>query len=239
MVDDNQESLEVNQPTETNARHEEQQSLLLKLAERTVLQAEALAQEIAEHARQEGETEGARLLAQYAEQAKSEADEAIELAKRRAETIINEATAQALIESEEILKKARSEGEDMLAKAQVEAREILGRAQQEAVDIVKASQARADGTESDARLKAEFVVRQTTQIVADGIRSAVLETCNKILPTVNKLEIESLEIRSDAHYGEDGDPDELALDSPPDAQHTDAESPQKPPGRRARTPDKP
>ena len=66
MVDDNQESLEVNQPTETNAQHEEQQSLLLKLAERTVLQAEALAQEIAEHARQESETAGARLLAQYA-----------------------------------------------------------------------------------------------------------------------------------------------------------------------------
>ena len=101
MAENSQESqgLEAGPQPEATPREGDRQSLLLQLAERTVLQAEALAKEITDHARQESEAEGAKILAQYTEQAKAEAQHAIELAQRRSETLINEATAQALADS--------------------------------------------------------------------------------------------------------------------------------------------
>jgi len=115
-------------------------SLLEKLAEQTVLQAEALAQEITDNARQESEAEGIKVLAEYSEQAKAEAQQTIELAERRSETLISEAIAKAHAQSEEILGKARSKS-----------KKILDRARQEALAIIDASQTRANSTESDAR----------------------------------------------------------------------------------------
>ena len=226
------ENSQVSQPLEVVPQAEgspiegDKQSMLLKLAERTVLQAEALAQEIIDHARQESEAEVAKILAQYTEQAKAEAQQTTESAQRRSETLLDEAAAEALSESEKTVKKAQSESEKMLSKAQsdsekmlskaqsesekmlskaqseseeglgkaqTESQEILGRARQDALAIINASQARADSTESKARLRAEFIIRQTTQNVADGIRSAVLETCNNLLLTVEDFGKETSE----------------------------------------------
>ena len=211
MADNSQESqgTVVGQQPDATTREGDRQSMLLKLAERTVLQAEALAQEITDHARQESEAEGARILAQHTEQAQAEAQVTMESAQRQSETIIDNASAEALAESEKTLSeaqsesakifakaqsesdamfsKARSESEEGLAKAQAEGREMLDKARQEALAIVNASQTRADSTASNAKLKAEFVIRQTTQNVAEGIRSAVLEICDNLLPTVEEI----------------------------------------------------
>jgi cell division septum initiation protein DivIVA len=198
----------------------DRQATLLKLAERTVLQAEALAQEITENARKASEAEGIKILAQYTEQAKAEANQTIESAQTQGEAIHNQATAAARTDSEKMLSKAQADGEKMLSKAQAdsekmlrkaqtesddmlskaqsdkdeglskaqsEAQEILGRAQQDAQAVINASQIRADSTESKSRLKAEFMIRQTTQSVADGVRSAVLETCNNLLVTLEEF----------------------------------------------------
>ena len=81
----------------------DKQSMLLKLAERTVVQAEALAQEITDHARQESEAEGAKIIAQASEKAKAEADQTVENAKRRSETMVTKAAAEAQDESEKTL----------------------------------------------------------------------------------------------------------------------------------------
>ena len=189
MVKISQESLrpEVEPPPGGTSGEAGRQSLLEKLAERTVLQAEALAQEITDNARRESEAEGIKVLAEYSEQAKAEARQTIELAERRSETLINEAIAKAHAKSEEILGKAQSEGQQVLGKAQSEGQEVLGKAHQEALAIINASQARANSTETNATLKAEFIIKQTTQSVADGIRSAVLEICNNLLPTLDEL----------------------------------------------------
>lgn len=222
MAEINHESQEFEVAPKVGAapKEDDRQSLLLQLAERTVLQAEALAKEITDRARQESEAEGARLLAEYVEQAKAEALRETEAARRRSETILSESTAQALSESERTLSEARSEsektlsdarsesdrllglarsesdeslgkahteGREFLGKAQIEVKEVLGKAQQEALTIVNSAQARADSTESNARLKAEFIIRQTTQNVADEIKSAVLETCNSLLPALGNL----------------------------------------------------
>ncbi len=210
MVENSQGSqgVEAGQQPEATPKEGDKQSLLLKLAERTVLQAEALAQEITDHARQESEAEGAKILAESTDKAKSEARQTIESAQVQSETLLKEAAAEALAESEKTLKQARSESEKMLSKAQsesekmlskarseseegldkaqTESQEILGRARQEALVIIKTSQTRAESAESDARLKAEFMIRQTTQNVAEGIRSAVLEICNNLLPAVEE-----------------------------------------------------
>ena len=127
------------------------QSTLEKLAERTVLQAEALAQEITDNARRESEAEGIKVLAEYSEQAKAEAQQTIELAERRSETLINEAIAKAHAKSEEILGKAGSKSDQILSKARSKSDQILSKAHQEALAIITDSQAQANSTETNAR----------------------------------------------------------------------------------------
>jgi F0F1-type ATP synthase membrane subunit b/b' len=225
MAENDQESQGHDASTQPDASADKQ-SMLLKLAERTVVQAEALAQEITDHARQESEAEGAKIIAQASEKAKAEAEQTIENSKRRSETIISEAAAEAQDESEKTLKnsqsesekmftKAQSDSEKMLSKAQADSekllssakadieanlgstqndvQEILSKARLEAQAIINSSQTRAESTESNARLQAEFLIRQTTQSVADGIRSSVMEICNALLPTVEEFGKDSQE----------------------------------------------
>lgn len=219
MAENNQESQGLDGNTQPEASGDKQ-SMLLKLAERTVVQAEALAQEITDHARQESEAAGAKIIAEASEKAKAEAQQTIDSAKRHCETMVSEAASEALAESEKTLGNARSESEKMLSRAQSDseklvnkakedseklltnaksdseadlssannqAQEILAKARQEAQSIISASQTRAASAESKARLQAEFIIRQTTQNVSEGIRASVLEICNNLLPTVEGM----------------------------------------------------
>mgnify|MGYP001158460707 CR=1 FL=1 len=120
----------------------DKQSMLLKLAERTVVQAEALAQEITDHARQESEAEGAKIIAQASEKAKAEADQTVENAKRRSETMVTEAAAEAQDESEKTLKSAQSDIEKMLNKAQSDSEKMLSKAKADSEKLM--SNAKAD-----------------------------------------------------------------------------------------------
>ena len=208
MAENNQESQGLGGSTQPEASGDKQ-SMLLKLAERTVVQAEALAQEITDQARQESEAAGAKIIAEASEKAKAEAQQTIDNAKRRNETLTSEAAAEVLAESEKTLSDARSESEKMLTKAQSdseklvnkakedsdedlssannEVQEILAKAQQEAQSVISAAKTRAASAESKARLQAEFIIRQTTQNVSEGIRASVLEVCNNLLPSVEGL----------------------------------------------------
>lgn len=265
---------------EQSPREGDRQSMLLKLAERTVLQAEALAQEITEHARQESEAEGAKILAEHTDRAQAEAKQTIEFAQSRSETILSEAAAEAISETAKTLKKAQSESEKMLAKAksdseklltktkaeseailskarsesegnlesaQTQSQQILARARDESVAIVNASQVRAESAESHAKLQAEFIIRQTTQNVSDGIRSAVLEICNSLLPTVEKIGSEALKasipdqvdiavaIETDMiGNGTSNGAEENA--SAPDPARNETESSDRPTGKKAKSP---
>ena len=248
MVKNSKESLGPGvelRPAETSGEAG-RQSLLEKLAERTVLQAEALAQEITDNARLESEAEGIKVLAEYSQQAKAEAQQTIELAERRSETLRNAAIAKAHSKSEEILGKSQSEGQEILDKAQFEGQEILDRARQEALAIINASQARANSTESNATLKAEFIIKQTTQSVADGIRSAVMEVCNNLLPTLDELRKEVPEDAVSDHVERAAvTGTEILRDassngteenhSPPYPARTDAQSSDRPSARKAKS----
>ena len=248
MVKNSQESLEpgVKSLVGETSGGAGRQTMLEKLAERTVLQAEALAQEITDNARKESEAEGNKVLAEYSEQAKAEAQQTIELAERRSETIINEAIAKAHAQSEEILGKAQSKGQEILDKAQSEGQEILDGVRQEGLAIINTSQARANSTESNATLKAEFIIKQTTQSVADGIRGAVLEVCNNLLPTLEELGKEVQEDAGADHVERAAVTEtEMPRDassngteenhSPPDPSRTDAQTSVSPSGKKAKS----
>jgi cell division septum initiation protein DivIVA len=131
------------------------------------------------------------MLTEASAEAQSESEKTITTARGESEKLLAKAqadsekiVARAKEESEKILSEARSASEATLGAAQTDVTEIVGMARQEAQSIISAAQTRAASTESNARLQAEFFIRQTTQSVADGIRASVLEICNNLLPTV-------------------------------------------------------
>jgi len=190
------------------ARKEETADILVHLAERTVIQAEAMAKEITDHARQQGETEakelrertkseadeGARRIIEAAEQksansidgAEAEGRRILEAATNQAAAITDGAMAKAQEESEKLLEKARAEGQEIVTNAQAEEQEILENAHRDASNVTDTARFRGENIESNARVRAEFVIRQMDQLVLDGIRQAVMETCNNnILPALD------------------------------------------------------
>ena len=124
--------------------------------------------------------------------ARAEARRIVEAAKEESSTITMEATAKAQQEAEKILADARAEGQGTVSNAQAEEQEILGKAQRESMAVINASQARADNVESNARLRAEFIIRQMNQVVYDSIRRAVTETCQDILPDLDNITVHQL-----------------------------------------------
>ena len=177
---------------ERTSEEQDKQALLLKLAERTVLQAEALAQEITERAREQSEAAGAEVRDKYLTDA------------QEGTVIIQQASAKAQAERDEILGLAKTERQEIVGNTELEVQEIVGNAQTEgdvvlaranqlALAIISGSKARAESVESNARLRGEFIVKQMSQNVADGIRRAVLETCNSMLPALEELGEQPLE----------------------------------------------
>ena len=206
MADTGQESegYRVGSQPERTSEEQDKQALLLKLAERTVLQAEALAQEITDRARKQSETEGAQIRDKYISDATEEARRIIEAAEQEGATIIQNASATANTERDEILGLAKTERQEIVGNTETEVQEIVGNAQTEGEDvlaranqlalaIISGSKARAESIESNARLRGEFIVKQMSQNVADGIRRAVIETANTMLPALEELGEQPLE----------------------------------------------
>ena len=92
MAENSQETQGPDAGTQQNTTSDsgDKQSMLLKLAERTVVQAEALAQEITENAKEESEAVGAKIIAEATEKAKSEAQQTIDSAKSRADDMLTD-----------------------------------------------------------------------------------------------------------------------------------------------------
>jgi len=183
---------------------QDKQALLLRLAERTVLQAEALAQEITDRAKEKSEAEGAEIRDRYLAEAQEEARRIVEAAEQERAVIIEKASVEARSERDDILGLAKTERQEIVGNTESEVQEIVGNAQTEGEDvlaranqlalaIISGSKARAESIESNARLRGEFIVKQMSQNVADGIRRAVLETCNNMLPTLEDLGEQPLE----------------------------------------------
>ena len=192
--------------SERTPEDQHRQAVLLRLAERTVLHSENLAQEITDRAKREGEAEAAMLREQYTAEGKEEAGRMIQSAEQQCVSLKNEATAKAQAEAEAVLGRAQAEGQEIVSNAQSEAQEIVRKAQaetraitgkaraegqeslttaqHEAEAVINASKARADSIESNASLRAQFNIRQMSQTAADGIRRVVME---KLLPSLDEF----------------------------------------------------
>ncbi len=123
MVENNQESQGFDAGAQPEASGDKQ-SMLLKLAERTVVEAEALAQEIIDHARQESEAAGDKILADASEKAKADTQQTIGNAKRRSEKTLSNARS----ESRRLLSKAQSDIEKLISEAKDEVEKIVSEA---------------------------------------------------------------------------------------------------------------
>ena len=198
------------------------QEVLLRLAERTVLHAENLAQEITDRAKRDGEAEAAKLRAQYTAEGKEDARRIIQSAEQQCVSLKDEATAKAQAESEAVLGRAQTEGQEIVSnsraeaqeivrtakaesqeikgKARAEGQEVLATAQRDAEAVVNAAQARADSVESNAGLRAEFNIRQMSQTAVDGIRRMVMET---LLPSLDEFGKQIMEKTFSDHTGRD------------------------------------
>ncbi|MCH7606135.1 MAG: hypothetical protein IH962_03170 [Chloroflexi bacterium] len=189
------------------SQDQDKQAQLLKLAERTVLQAEILAQEIIERAKQESEAASAKMIEEAAVQAReevrnaeTEAREITERSRREIESeaarIRDESKAQAQVEARRVVESAQLQSSALTsaakAAAQWESQEILATAQQQAITLTIESKARAAAIESGARSRAEFIVRMT-QNVAEGISRAIAATCDDSEADFEELENQFLE----------------------------------------------
>lgn len=186
MVENNQES----QATDGSSQQEasnggDKQSMLLKLAERTVVQAEALAQEITDHARKESEAAGAKILADASDKAKAEAQNTIDSAKRRADTLVTEANTEAQAESEKTLSSARSESEKMLSKAQADSDKLLAKAKEESTKVLSKARSDSEASLGSAQTEVQEILgkaRQEAQsiISASETRAASTESAARL-----------------------------------------------------------
>ena len=146
---------------EERAVHEKQASLL-RLAEQTVVEADRLAENIKERAREEGQAEAAKIRAEATAKARDDARAVADAAEKEAKAHASSTHT-----------KAQDEGQNLIRKA--EARRLLDDAR-----------GRVASTEAEAKLEAEFIVRRMTQKVSEGIRRAVNETCDDLLPTLDE-----------------------------------------------------
>ena len=128
----------------------------------------------------------------------------MEAAEQEGATIIENASATARVERDRILGLAKTERQEIVGNTESEVQEIVGNAQTEGEDvlaranqlalaIISGSKARAESIESNARLRREFIFKKMSQNVADGIRRAVIETCNNMLPALEELGEQPLE----------------------------------------------
>ena len=99
---------------ERTSEEQDKQALLLKLAERTVLQAEALAQEITHRAREQSEAEGATIRDNYLAETTEEARKIVEAAEQEGATIIENASTKARVERDQILGLAKTERQEIV-----------------------------------------------------------------------------------------------------------------------------
>ena len=143
----------------------EGQASLVKLAEQTVIEADRLAENIKDQARQEAEEQAAAILAASRKGATEEARELVDKAQR-----------EVTVQTEAVVSKAKKDADDIVSKARRDAEQVLQSARDQ-----------LPGIESEAKLQAEYLVRRFTVQFVEQIRAVVTETSNNMLPSLDAL----------------------------------------------------
>jgi len=146
-------------------RHEHL-SALTKLAERTVSEADKLANEMKEEAVKEGKAEAVKVIAEAEMAAKEKSERVIAEAEARAEALVKEREAQ-------VISSATKEAETLKAEAEKAANQIKIDAQAEGTRLV--SEAEARGRHIVEQKEAEAIANATNQaqeIIAAAQREA-------------------------------------------------------------------
>jgi len=142
---------------------QERQDSLRILAEQTVVEADRLAGEIKQQARQDSEDEANRTRLAAEEQAKAELDRMVKQAER----------------------DVAAESRTTIANSEKQAQDILNKARMESRNIIQTAKDRTDAIENEAKLEAEYVVRRLTMKFVEEVRAVVTEASNSILPSLD------------------------------------------------------
>ena len=144
---------------------QDRQASLIKLAEQTVIEADKLADIIKDEAKREAEEEAAKIIAD---------------SKKSAQQYAQNLTKKAE-------KEATSKQSSILAKADQQAQEAITKARREAQVTIQTTAEKVANIESEAKLEAEYLVRRFAAKFVEEIRSAVTDTTNQLLPSMDAL----------------------------------------------------
>lgn len=155
---------------------DDKQASLIKLAEQTVIEADKLAEGIKEDARNEAKQEAEKIVADAVAKAEEQAEKAAQKTEKDAVAKANEALARAEKSAEEARKRVEKEAQDLVAKAQ-----------KEAADLIDGARDRVDAIRNEAKIEAEFIVRRTSNHLADEIKAAVAGVSQNVLARLDTL----------------------------------------------------
>jgi F0F1-type ATP synthase membrane subunit b/b' len=155
---------------------DDKQASLIKLAEQTVIEADKLAAGIKEDARNDANQEAEKILAEAVVKAQEQAEKAAQKTEKDAVVKANEALARAEKSAEETRQRVEKETQGLVAKAQ-----------KEATDLINGAHDRVDAIRNDAKIEAEFIVRRTSNHLADEIKAAVAGVSQNVLARLETL----------------------------------------------------
>ena len=161
---------------------------LTTLAERTVSEADKLADEMKAEARKQAQEQVAKLLAEAESSAKSEASRLLSEAQLSAEKKAKEAEARALESADkltgELKRAAESEAKRVIAEAEAKGRHII---EIKEVEASAAASAQAEAILSRARQEAALLLEQEKRRVQPEISQFVVRLRSQLLTELDQL----------------------------------------------------
>ena len=150
---------------------------LIRLAEKTVIEADNESQRIKKEIEENANTKAATVIAEAEKKAKTEANSVIVEAQRRAEHRTQELIAAAEQQAQSILKDAEAKAEKIESNANEEANNAIAEAKQNALsieqqaqDTLKSAQEKAEVIKSDADKKATRILSEAKEKADDLLK---------------------------------------------------------------------
>jgi vacuolar-type H+-ATPase subunit H len=179
-LDEAEVSSYINELTEQNknlSNKLEHLDSLIRLAEKTVIEADNESQRIKKEIEENANTKAATIVAEAEKKAKTEANNVIVEAQRRAEHRTQELIAAAEQQAQSILKDAEAKAEKIESNANEEANNAIAEAkqnglsiEQQAQDTLKSAQEKAEVIKSDADKKATRILSEAKEKADDLLK---------------------------------------------------------------------
>ncbi len=185
-------------------QRQEHLTALTTLAERTVTEADKVAEEIKAEAKKQAQEQAAKIAADAAESAKSETAKLLAEAQAQAEKTAKEKEDQALDAADklvaELKRSAEGEAKRIVAEAESRGRHIV---EQREAQAQEAATAQAEKILADARLEASKILEQEKRRVRPEISQYVTRLRSQLLSELDQLKSQIGEIEPQFDHSDD------------------------------------